>query len=114
MSPVLFSTYVGFIAVIVIPAMMVIVFADTYRQSTRRERLQLWQVAILVGTTMLALWTHLWVEPAGEALLIAATPLWVFCGIGIALSVALDFAQWLLTVRQRQLENRLAQAIFRP
>lgn len=114
MSPVLFSTYVGFIAVIVIPAMMVIVFADTYRQSTRRERLQLWQVAILVGTTMLALWTHLWVRPADETLLIATAPLWVFCGIGIALSVALGFAQWLLTVRQRQLENRLAQAIFRP
>lgn len=113
MSPVLFSTYVGLVAVIVIPVMVVIVFADTYRQSTRRERLQLWQVAILVGTTMLALWTHLWVNPAGEALLIAVTPLWVFCGIGIALSVALGFAQWLLTVRQRKLEVRLAEAILR-
>lgn len=113
MSPVLFSIYVGLIAIIVIPAMVVIVFADTYRQSSRRERLQLWQVAVLVGTTMLALWTHLWVRPTGEALLIAPAPLWVFCGIGIALSVALGFAQWLLTVHQRRLENRLAKAMLR-
>lgn len=113
MSPVLFSVCVGFIAVIVIPVMMVIVFADTYRQSTRRERLRQWQVAVLVGTTGLALWTHYWVEPAGEALLIAVTPLWAFCGIGIALSGALGLAQRQLSHRQRQLENRLAQAMFR-
>lgn len=113
MSPVLFSIYVGLIAIIVIPAMVVIVFADTYRQSSRRERLQLWQVAVLVGTTMLALWTHLWVGPTGEALLIAPAPLWAFCGIGIALSVTLGFAQWLLAVQQRRLENRLAKAMLR-
>ena len=114
MSAVLFSTFVGLVSVIVIPVMMVIVVADTYRQGTRRERLQLWQVAVLTGTTALALWTHLWVEPVGEALAIAATPLWVFCGIGTVLSVALGLAQWRLTLRQRQLEERLIKAVRLP
>ena len=114
MSSILFSTFVGFITVIVTPMMAVAVVADTYRESTRRERLQFWQVAVLIGPTGLALWTYFWVRPYGEALLIAETPLWMFFGAGVTLSIALAGAQWLLGQRQRALEARLIEAVLRP
>lgn len=113
MEAVLFSIYAGLIAVIIVPVLLVLTVFDTYRQSTRRERLQLFQVAVLVGTTGLATWTVLWAEPTKDSMLFATTPLWVFCGIGAALSIALGLAQWRLTWQRRQREARLTEAFLR-
>lgn len=114
MSAVLFSTYVGLVAVIIVPVLAVVMAADYYRAGTRRERLQLWQAAVLTGTTGLAIWTHFWVQPSDGSLMIATTPLWVFCGIGIVLSLVLAAVQFVLTQRQRQLEARLIRLVRQP
>lgn len=113
-SAVLFSSFVGFITVIVTPMMAVIMAADYYREGTRRERLQLWQVAVLTATTALAFWTRFWVQPSDGSLLIATAPLWWFCALGISVSVALGLLQYTLTQRQRRLEDRLVRLVLQP
>lgn len=114
MSAVLFSVFVGFIVVIVIPAMAIIAASDYYRAGTRSERLQLWQVAELTATTALALWTYFWVQPSDGSLLIATAPLWFFCGVGIVLSVALGITQAWLTYRKTQRQAQLIRLVRQP
>lgn len=109
-----FSYFFGAIVVLVIPVMTVIVYIDSYRGTTRHERLSAWQLVTLTTTTMLAAYTYFYVRPYGEPVLIAAMPLWQACGFGIVLSLALGFAKRQLTVKRHRLEARLTKVVFQP
>lgn len=106
-----FSYFFGAIVVLVIPMMTVIVWADTYRGATRYQRLDAWQIATLVGTTMLVAYTYFFVRP-GHAWFVNELTLWGFCGAGIALSILLHAAKTHVVNKQRQLEDRLVKAVL--
>ena len=106
-----FSYFFGVIAVFIIPIMTVITWSDTYRGATRYERLDAWQIATLIATTMLAAYTYFFVR-TDEVLFVDETTLWVFCGIGVSLSIALGLTKKHITNKQRRLEDRLKQAVL--
>lgn len=106
-----FTYFFGATAVFILPMMTVIVWADTYKGATRYQRLDAWQIATLIGTTMLAAYTYLFVR-TGETWFIDESTLWGFCGAGIALSILLQVAKKHVANKQRQLENRLVKAVL--
>jgi hypothetical protein len=106
-----FTYFFGATAVFIIPVLTVIVWADTYKGATRYQRLDAWQLATLVGTTMLAAYTYFFVR-TGEAWFIDESTLWGFCGAGIALSILLQAAKWHVSNKLTQLENRLTKAVL--
>lgn len=107
-----FSYVFGAIVVFVIPMMTVIVWADTYQGATRYQRLDAWQIVTLVATVMLAGYTYLYVHPYGDTVLIAETPLWGFCGAGVAWSLVLQAAKVHIANKQARLEQRLIEAVL--
>ena len=106
-----FSYFFGAIVVFVIPMMTVVVWADTYKGATRYQRLDAWQFATLIGTTMLAGYTYFFVHQ-GTALFIDELTQWGFCGAGIVLSLLLQLGKKHVANKQRQLEDRLVQAVL--
>lgn len=113
MSLTAFSCYIGISMIIVIPVMVTLTYSDTLKSSSRRERLSTWQLSTLIATTLLAIYTKMFVE-SGGVVLVDTTTLWVFCALGVVLSISLGITRWLLTQRQRKLEDRLVEAVLRP
>lgn len=114
MSTLMFSWFVGLIAVIIFPIMITMVYTDTERTSRRRDRLRVWQLGTLLSTTMLIIWTTCWVRPNSQELLFADGPLRASAAFGILLSIALGLAICYLDQRQRAQQERLISAVLAP
>lgn len=88
LATILFSSFVGFMSIILFPAVATWIYSDTDKESDRRSRLNVLRMTTLVTTTGLGLWTYFWVVPYGDGLALDAQSLTVFVFFGAMFLVA--------------------------